>query len=135
YRTSPAELPGDEPELPGNDGPNGDEPDDPNGNPAGTDGTPVESLPDWLPAIGDPVAKIEIPDIGITRTVVEGDDDPQLKRGMGHVDWTPYPGQAGNVSIAGHRTTYGQPLHNIDKIPVGGLIHVETIQGEFTYEV
>lgn len=92
-------------------------------------------LEGWLPEIGAPVAKIEIPDIGIKRTVVEGDDDAQLKRGMGHVAASPLPGQEGNVSIAGHRTTYGQPLHNIDKLEVGDLIHFETLYGDFTYEV
>ncbi len=88
-----------------------------------------------LPAIGDPVAKIEIPRIGITRTVVEGITIPQLARGPGHYPSSPLPGQKGNVAIAGHRTTYGQPFHNIDKLQPGDQILTTTVQGEFVYEV
>jgi sortase A len=88
-----------------------------------------------LPAIGDPVAKIEIPKIGITRTVVEGITVSQLARGPGHYPSSPLPGQQGNVSIAGHRTTYGQPFHNVDKLEPGDQIITTTVQGEFVYEV
>lgn len=135
------DLRSDAPELPGaEDPPGGEDPEqpgsaDPEGSTSTTAVTPVDTLSDWLPQIGDPVAKIAIPDIGITRTVVEGDDDAQLKRGMGHLAGSPLPGQAGNVAIAGHRTTYGQPLHNIDELDAGDLIHFETVQGEFTYEI
>jgi sortase A len=93
---------------------------------------PTVDLP--LPAEGDPVAKIQIPSIGVDRTVVSGISLDQLKRGPGHYPETPMPGQAGNVSIAGHRTTYGQPFHNIDKVEVGDEIIVETVQGRFVYE-
>jgi sortase A len=93
---------------------------------------PTVDLP--LPAEGDPVAQIRIPSIGVDRTVVSGISLDQLKRGPGHYPETPMPGQAGNVAIAGHRTTYGQPFHNIDKVQVGDEIIVETVQGEFIYE-
>ena len=88
-----------------------------------------------LPETGDPVAKIEIPKIGITRTVVEGITVQQLARGPGHYPSSPLPGQKGNVAIAGHRTTYGQPFHNVDKLEPGDQILTTTVQGEFIYEV
>mgnify|MGYP002382293570 FL=1 len=93
----------------------------------------VAALP--LPKVGDPVAKIEIPKIGITRTVVEGVNVHQLARGPGHYPTSPLPGQKGNVAIAGHRTTYGQPFHNVDKLSAGDQIILTTIQGTFVYEV
>lgn len=88
-----------------------------------------------LPAYGDPVAQIKIPKIGITRTVVEGVTVPQLARGPGHYPESPLPGQKGNVAIAGHRTTYGQPFHNVDKLQPGDQILTKTVQGDFVYEV
>ena len=88
-----------------------------------------------LPATGDPIAKIRIPSIGVNRTVVESVALSQLKRGPGHYPETPLPGQKGNVSIAGHRTTYGQPFHNIDKVHKGDQVIFETDQGTFVYEV
>jgi sortase A len=101
---------------------------------------PVEAAPPRtvdvpVPAEGDPIAKIKIPDIGVNRTVVSGVALSQLKRGPGHYPETPLPGQAGNVVIAGHRTTYGQPFHNIDKVDIGDQILFDTAQGQFVYQV
>ena len=36
-----------------------------------------------------------------------------LKKGPGHYIGTPFPGQPGNVGVAGHRTTYGAPFNRI----------------------
>jgi sortase A len=103
------------------------------------DPVPTEKVPTAprlpLPAEGEPAAEIRIPRIGITRTVVEGVSLDQLKRGVAHYPTSPLPGQAGNVAIAGHRTTYGQPFHNVDKLEVGDQIFFRTVQGEFVYRV
>ena len=110
-----------------------EDPDQPTLQPIPDDELPaVEGI---LPAEGDPVATIRIPAINITRTVVESISLSQLKRGPGHYPETPLPGQQGNVAIAGHRTTYGQPFHNVDKLEVGDQIQFETSQGEFVYRV
>ena len=45
------------------------------------------------------------------------------------------PGQLGNAAIAGHRTTYGQPFFDIDKLEVGDEIIVTTLDGRFVYRV
>ena len=58
---------------------------------------------------------------------------PDLKKGPGHYPESPLPGQEGNAAIAGHRTTYGAPFNRIDELEPGDEIHVETIQGSFTY--
>jgi sortase A len=88
-----------------------------------------------LPAYGDPIAQIKIPKIGVDAVVVEGVGLDQLKRGPGHYQETPLPGQRGNAAIAGHRTTYGAPFHNVDKLVNGDQIIVQTMQGEFVYEI
>jgi sortase A len=93
---------------------------------------PSEAL---LVAEGDPVGKIEIPKIGLTAFVVEGVAVDDLKEGPGHYPETPFPGQKGNASIAGHRTTYGAPFANVDDLAVGDKIVVTTLQGTFTYGV
>ena len=88
-----------------------------------------------LPHYGDAIAEIQIPKIGVDNTVVEGVGLDQLKRGPGHYQETPLPGQKGNAAIAGHRTTYGAPFHNVDKLANGDQIIVKTVQGTFVYEV
>jgi sortase A len=60
-----------------------------------------------LPPIerGNVLAKLEIPRIDSTTFVVPGVQVDDLKKGPGHYPDTPLPGQLGNASIAGHRTS------------------------------
>lgn len=87
------------------------------------------------PIDGDPIAQIRIPKIGVTRYVVEGVSVADLKKAPGHYPQTPFPGQAGNAAIAGHRTTYGQPFYRLNELEMGDEILVQTLQGSFTYIV
>jgi sortase A len=92
----------------------------------------VASIPP--PAIGEVVGRITIPSIGVHNFYfVEGTGIDELKRGAAHYPETPLPGQAGNAAIAGHRTTWGAPFHNIDKMRVGDTVVITTQQGTFTY--
>src|SRR5207245_6036160 len=45
------------------------------------------------------------------------------------------PGQPGNAAIAGHRTTYGAPLYNLNELGRGDPIFITTPQGTFRYDV
>ena len=94
-----------------------------------------EILPLLYPGNGEAVARIVIPAIKMDEIVVEGTDVDALRKGPGHYPWTPMPGQPGNASIAGHRTTYGAPFANIGSLRPGDRITVQTAQGEFVYEV
>ncbi|MCU0267439.1 MAG: sortase [Acidimicrobiales bacterium] len=87
------------------------------------------------PAPGDPIGRITIPKIGSDFWYVEGVDLRWLQEGPGHFPGTPFPGQAGNAALAGHRTTYKAPFNRIDELSPGDLITVQTLQGTFTYEV
>lgn len=89
------------------------------------------------PGEGDAIGRMRVPAMGRDSWlyIVEGIDPSQLKRAAGHYPGTPLPGQAGNASVAGHRTTYSAPFHNIDDLVPGDEIFFETIQGSFTYEV
>ena len=93
------------------------------------DGPPPNPVP------GEPAGVIEIPRIELARVIVEGTSRADLKKGPGHYIGTPFPGQAGNVGIAGHRTTYGAPFNRIDELQPGDDIILSTSQGRFTYKV
>ena len=84
---------------------------------------------------GDAIARIELPRIGVDKIVVAGVDKNDLKKGPGHYPETPMPGQLGNAAIAGHRTTFGQPFFDIDKMETGDEIVVTTVAGRFVYRV
>jgi sortase A len=90
-----------------------------------------------LPAVaeGDPIARIEMPRIGVDKIVVAGVDKDDLKKGPGHYPETPLPGQLGNSAIAGHRTTFGQPFFDVDKLDSGDEIILTTLNGRYVYRV
>jgi sortase A len=85
--------------------------------------------------VGDALTRIVIPDIDVNVVVVEGTTASALRAGAGHYPDTPLPCEIGNVAIAGHRTTYGRPFHNLDLLEVGDTITLETPIGKCTYEV
>jgi sortase A len=85
--------------------------------------------------VGDSLTRIIIPAIEVDVVVVEGTTASALRAGAGHYADTPLPCEIGNVAIAGHRTTYGRPFHNLDLLDVGQQITLETPIGSCTYEV
>jgi sortase A len=85
--------------------------------------------------VGDSLTRLVMPDIDISVVVVEGTTSSALRAGAGHYPDTPLPCELGNVAIAGHRTTYGRPFHNVDLLEIGDLITLETPIGECTYKV
>lgn len=97
--------------------------------------TTVPVAPDTRIELGAPVARLRIERIGLDWTVVEGVRVPDLQRGPGHFPETPLPGQYGNAAIAGHRTTYGAPFGELDKVLPGDLIEVGTLAGTYNYRV
>jgi len=62
------------------------------------------------PAAGTLLARLESPTLDLSTVVLEGSDDRTLRRGAGHIEDTPLPGQRGNVGIAGHRDTVFRAL-------------------------
>jgi sortase A len=86
---------------------------------------------------GEAFAIVRIPRLGAdyARPVLEGTDRDTLQRGLGHYRGTALPGAVGNFAVAGHRTTYGRPFHDIDRLEPGDTIVVETRTGYSVYAV
>ena len=84
---------------------------------------------------GQSLTRIEIPRIGVNVVVVQGIDENALRAGAGHYPQTPLPCTAGNVAIAGHRTTYGKPFANVDRLVPGDKIILKTPVGSCVYRV
>ena len=79
-----------------------------------------------------PIGRLEIPRIGLSAMVAEGDDENTLKVAIGHLPDTPLPWQAGNSALAGHRDSFFRPLRHIQ---VGDDIHLATAHGTLRYRV
>ena len=104
--------------------------------PASTSTVPVVPAPPDVPRLdGQPVARIEIPKIGVDKIVVAGTSVEDLKKGPGLYVGTPLPGHLGNTSIAGHRTTFGAPFYRVNELAPGDTIRITTVQGVFVYKV
>jgi sortase A len=85
--------------------------------------------------VGDSLTRIKIPTIDVNTIVVQGTTASALRAGAGHYPQSPLPCENGNVAIAGHRTTYGKPFANVDRLKVGDEISLLTPVGGCIYEV
>jgi sortase A len=86
---------------------------------------------------GEAFAIVRIPRFGAdyARPVLQSTDEDTLTKGVGHYAGTAMPGLVGNFAVAGHRTTYGEPFHNIDLLQKGDVIVVETRASYIVYAV
>jgi len=84
-------------------------------------------------------ATLIVPRFGETfeRAIAEGVDPKKVlnvrSAGLGHYPQSNDLGEVGNFAVAGHRTTYGAPLGNIDQLRVGDRLYVETEAGWYVY--
>lgn len=78
------------------------------------------------------VGRMAIERLGLEAAISEGITARALRRAVGHVPGTAFPGEIGNVGIAGHRDRHFRPLRDVQ---VGDRIRVETPDGEFVYLV
>ena len=83
-------------------------------------------------AAGGLIGRIEIPRLGLSAILIEGTSGKTLRRAVGHISGTAFPGQSGNVGISGHRDTFFRPLRNIQH---NDIITLTTLLGEYRYRV
>jgi sortase A len=95
------------------------------------------SLPAPTPSPNDPLAiepdvvigTIEIPKIGVTKTLRDGVRLTTLDKGPGHWPGSALPGQIGNMVVAGHRVTHDKPFRNLDKLIPGDEVRIALTNG------
>ena len=78
------------------------------------------------------LGRLEIPTLGVSTIVREGEDARTLQLAIGHIAGTALPGSSGNMGLAGHRDTFFRRLREID---VGDVIRLVAVEGTFTYVV
>ena len=81
---------------------------------------------------GQPLGRLDIPSINFSNMFLEGVDSSTLRRGVGHIPETAFPGAAGNVALSAHRDTFFRGLR---KIRINDPIVVTTLRGTFHYVV
>jgi sortase A len=81
---------------------------------------------------GSLIGSLDIPRLGVSAVIAEGDGEATLKVAIGHLPDTPLPWHEGNSALAGHRDTVFRPLQHIRP---GDELHVSTLHGDFRYRV
>jgi sortase A len=97
---------------------------------------PAEVKPINAPTNQEAFALLYIPRIGNdvwATPIFEGVQSKQLDSGVGHYPQSQIPGEEGNFSLFGHRTSHGQPFAHIEQLQVGDEVIVETKEFWFVY--
>jgi sortase A len=81
---------------------------------------------------GAPLAALSIPRINLSAVVLHGTDALTLRRGLGHIEHTAWPGEAGNVAIAGHRDSFFRSLRDVE---LGDDVILDTPGARLRYRV
>ena len=84
------------------------------------------------PSVGETFGELIIPKISSSLPIVEGADEDELERGVGHYANSVLPGEKDNSVLSGHRDTV---FRRLGEVGIGDLLIVKTTAGEFTYKV
>ena len=84
------------------------------------------------PAAGNPIGVIEIPRLGLSSVVLEGDETAALILGVGHLSDTPLPWKGGNSVFAAHRDTF---FRGLGRIRPKDIIRFKTADSVLDYHV
>ena len=85
-------------------------------------------------ARGGPLGRIEIPRVGVSAVILDGVEGRTLRRGVGHVPGTAYPGgSGGRIALAAHRDTFFRNLRFVRagdtvRLTVPGLTAVYQVE-------
>jgi sortase A len=82
------------------------------------------------------LGQLSIPRIELDVMVVPGVEESDIKHAVGWMTSTGFPGDEGNVVLAGHRShTYGKFFHRLDEMEIGDQVSLDTHFGHFTYQI
>lgn len=85
-----------------------------------------------IPEMNELIGRLSIPRLNLLTTVREGTGDKTLALATGHIRGTTFPGQNGNVGVAGHRDTF---FRGLSGIKVKDMIEFETMDAKYVYQV
>ena len=86
----------------------------------------------WPWAETHPVGKIYFPKMDEFFTILDGTTTEALAFGPGLVEGTSYPGEAGNICIAGHRDSF---FNNIQNLDIGDIIRIDYVDSQQLFQI
>ncbi|WP_257391500.1 class D sortase [Cytobacillus gottheilii] len=82
--------------------------------------------------IGESIGILQLPSIDGELPIIEGTDEDELEKGVGHFSSTVLPGQGDQILLSGHRDTVFRRLGDVQ---IGDLVHVVMPYGKYTYKM
>ncbi|MBY6051972.1 class D sortase [Cytobacillus firmus] len=81
---------------------------------------------------GEAIGILKIPRLKAELPIIEGTDEDELGKGVGHYSTTVFPGQHDQILLSGHRDTV---FRSLGELEIGDIFLVSMPYGEFTYEI
>lgn len=84
------------------------------------------------PDIGDTIGILEIPALEAELPIIEGADENELDRGVGHYRGSGFAGEERQMVLSGHRDTVFRDLGELEE---GDSFYVQMPYGEYRYDI
>lgn len=92
----------------------------------------VDNYKNFSPNVGDTIGILDIPKIDAELPIVEGTDEDELEKGVGHYKSTVFPSENDQILLSGHRDTV---FRRMGELEIGDILTVKVPYGEFSYEI
>ncbi|MDP4098579.1 class D sortase [Paenibacillus sp. P96] len=94
--------------------------------------TPLIDRSEFKPEQNDVIGLLEIPKLNEDLPIIEGTDEENLARGVGHYSSTVFPSDNEQILLSGHRDTV---FRNFGKLAIGDRFIVKLPYGTYEYEI
>jgi sortase A len=81
---------------------------------------------------GEAIGILKIPRLEAELPIIEGTDEDELEKGVGHYSTTVFPGQPDQILLSGHRDTV---FRSLGELEIGDIFQISMPYGEYTYEI
>lgn len=85
---------------------------------------------DFSPEVGDEIGVLVLPTLDEVLPIVEGVDEEELEKGVGHYNGSAFPSEDGQIVLSGHRDTV---FRRLGELQIGDELIVQMPYGDFTY--
>ncbi|WP_246944384.1 class D sortase [Bacillus pinisoli] len=84
------------------------------------------------PSKGDVIGTLEILKLNSTLPIIEGIDEEELEKGVGHYPGTALPTEKNQIVLSGHRDTV---FKNFDQLNLGDIFTLNVSYGSYHYKI
>jgi sortase A len=89
-----------------------------------------ETLTEQQPSTGDIVGILKFPSLKEELPIIEGTDEDDLEKGVGHFKGSSFPNEKGQIVLSGHRDTV---FRRLGELKLGDILTIATSNGKFSY--